>query len=257
LLNVNGSVVQDIMVGLVVGGASRQVVAAAVAAVVRAYASLGRSEESLPGLPAEDLVVSREVNERLQALAKPLYAQVVAGAPSHSARGLVAPDVQVRANAAKHQFMHEKPFSQVSMKEIRRAQRQQTLIEPTCPGQSWSQVADRMVLVQRHAQRTNIFEGRTIHLAREHIESIDMVSAVWEPLQQPVVGSLVRTTRSLKTDDKEPVSLKANTAGVVKKVDDDGDMLITFPDLEDEHWIFKSSCGELEIAGNVPRLRRL
>jgi hypothetical protein len=101
-----GSVVGHIMIGLVMGGASRHVVAAAAAAVVRGSVALGRADDPLLGLPADDPEVTREVNECFQAVAEPSYMHVVAGALVHSAQGLVSRDVQVRANAANHEFQH-------------------------------------------------------------------------------------------------------------------------------------------------------
>eukprot|EP00929_Paragymnodinium_shiwhaense_P016908 TRINITY_DN12563_c0_g1_i1.p1 TRINITY_DN12563_c0_g1~~TRINITY_DN12563_c0_g1_i1.p1 ORF type:complete len:195 (-),score=35.76 TRINITY_DN12563_c0_g1_i1:188-772(-) len=123
------STVQDIMIGLVRGGASRHIVAAAVAAIIRTTATLNPKLDGEPCLVIDDTEVDHEVDARLQALAQPIRAQVVAGRPVHSARHLVPADVQVRANGAKHQFCHEKPFSDVSAADVRKAQRGQRCSE--------------------------------------------------------------------------------------------------------------------------------
>ena len=113
-----GSVVQDIMSGLVLAGATRHIVAAAAAAIVRAVASLPGG-----GSAPEDPAVAEEVKERLDAIAPAITAQVCAARPFHSSHGLVDASTHIRANAARHQFVHDKPFAEVSLKEIRSAQR--------------------------------------------------------------------------------------------------------------------------------------
>ena len=117
------SVVVAVMQGLVRGGASRHVVAAAAAAIYRS--ALATANGDLGG--TDDPFIEAEVHARLQAIRPSIRAQVkvaeVGGHNCHSAAGLVPPDTLVRANVAKHDFVLGKPFARLSSLELRRAQR--------------------------------------------------------------------------------------------------------------------------------------
>ena len=71
--------------------------------------------------PSDDMASDSELVARLAAQVAPLRAQAVAKA--HSSRGLVPSEVHLRANAARHQFRHSKPFDELSLRELRAAQR--------------------------------------------------------------------------------------------------------------------------------------
>ena len=69
-----------------------------------------------------------EITSRLAAIKPALEAQLnaskVSGLNHHSAHGLVEPEIQTRANAAKHAvFQMNKPFAAHSTKELRQRRR--------------------------------------------------------------------------------------------------------------------------------------
>ena len=106
----------DLLSAVAASRASRQVVAACTSALWRLERGCGLPE------PSE---IEEEIADRLAAIAVPLKAQVLAGGQAHTSRGLVPDDACLRANGAKHQFMHNKPFHEVPNSAIRKAQRGQ------------------------------------------------------------------------------------------------------------------------------------
>ncbi len=110
--------VEAMFVGLAKGAASRQVVAAAAAAVVRCFM------EKYSGVSKVEVLVQ----DRLDLIAHSLRAQVAeglaSGAEVRSAANLVSPGALLRANAAKHQGFHRPELvSAVPERELRRRQR--------------------------------------------------------------------------------------------------------------------------------------
>jgi hypothetical protein len=104
--------------GLAKGAASRQVVAAAAAAIFRCSAEHSKCQSETEGL----------VQDRLGLIAKALHAQVAVGLATgtnfHSASSLVHPSTLLRANAAKHQgFQNRELLSEVPDRELRKRQR--------------------------------------------------------------------------------------------------------------------------------------
>jgi hypothetical protein len=113
------STVVAIFEGLARGAASRQVVAAAAAAVFRCASATCRSTCS---------EVERHVKDRLGLIAQPLRAQVAeglaTGSSSRNAAHLVSRDTLVRSNAAKHQgFQSDVLISEVPLGVLRNRQR--------------------------------------------------------------------------------------------------------------------------------------
>ena len=98
--------------GAAAGGGSRLVVAACVAAIIRA---------------SGDHPFEAEVSARLAAVEKALQAQLLAsqaiGHSHHSAQGLLPQGDIVRANAAKHAFGLQVPFAAADLPTLRAAQR--------------------------------------------------------------------------------------------------------------------------------------
>ena len=112
------------LAALATAGASRHVVAAALAAGLRVIAHLsGVAPEPDP-----------ELGARLTALRVVLSAQQAAardGHPQHSARGLVSADELLMANAARHQF--SECFERATPASARRSQRGQRKPRGTAP----------------------------------------------------------------------------------------------------------------------------
>eukprot|EP00746_Dinoflagellata_sp_MGD_P011296 gnl/MRDRNA2_/MRDRNA2_123632_c0_seq1.p1 gnl/MRDRNA2_/MRDRNA2_123632_c0~~gnl/MRDRNA2_/MRDRNA2_123632_c0_seq1.p1 ORF type:complete len:330 (-),score=74.12 gnl/MRDRNA2_/MRDRNA2_123632_c0_seq1:85-1011(-) len=121
-LSSQAELAMSMMIGVVHGGASRHVAAAVAAAIMRCKADLHKHV-----CDDADLIIE-DVQQRMQAIIPALAAQSKAARSSgvnvHSARGLITPEQNLRANAAKHVgFETEKPFAQMTNQELRRRQR--------------------------------------------------------------------------------------------------------------------------------------
>ena len=110
--------IEAMFLGLAKGAASRQVVAAAAAAIFRCSAEYGKCQSEIEGL----------VQDRLGLIAKALHAQVAVGLATgtnfHSASSIVHPSTLLRANAAKHHgFQNRELLSEVPDRELRKRKR--------------------------------------------------------------------------------------------------------------------------------------
>ena len=111
-------------------------------------------------------------------------------------------------------------------------------------------------MLRRHAQSREVADNKVVALAKEHIESIGLEAAQWEPLQEPVSGLLVRPSSNIESDDTNPVLLQEHAVGVVTEIDGDGDIFVAFPGAKNSQWIWQYSFDELEVASNLPRCKR-
>jgi hypothetical protein len=136
-----GMVVTAMFKGLSAGGATRHVVAAAAAAVLRTLQRDGlqllhTEPVVLQAVPMQaklepgDAQLESLLLDRLAMIAPALRAQVAAGllgCNCHSAKGLVEPEVALRANVAKHaSFETGDLLSRLPAAELRRRQRGRT-----------------------------------------------------------------------------------------------------------------------------------
>jgi hypothetical protein len=249
----HGSVVQDIMTGLVLAGATRHIVAAAAAAIVRAVAPTPDGDRA-----HDDPAVVEEVKERLDALAPAISAQVCAAIPLHSSKGLVDASTHIRANAARHQFNHEKPFAEVSIKEIGRLQRSSR----DNPHSSASEQSERPGLVDAWA---NLVVRKMVSVPsrpREFFPDISPVyfqlgppSGRWVPLNNPQDGTRVRVARHVETIDELPAVLPPGLKGFIINVDEDGDAQAFFPAIGPDcalKWIAEDSFKRFEMFVEAP-----
>ena len=113
-----------VMRGLAQGGAGRHAIAAAASALLRTAPSASGSGEDLGGAEGEE---EEEVASRLAAIRPAILQQVrvaaTTGLNHHAAGGLVPPDIQVRSNVAKHEFVLGRPFGELSVAELKKKQR--------------------------------------------------------------------------------------------------------------------------------------
>ena len=75
-------------------------------------------------------------------------------------------------------------------------------------------------------------------------------SAAWEPIDELVVGNVVRVeTRFETADEPLQVMVAKSTKGVVEHVDSDGDALIRFPSLGglrcNTRWVLSADFGKM------------
>ena len=113
-----GEALVSSVAALASAGATRHVVAAALAAGLRVIASAQHPRSS------EVLSCEEDIEARLKALRVVLEAQLAAsrqGRAQHSASGLVSTDANVMANAARHEF--SKPFVDLTPAGARQLQR--------------------------------------------------------------------------------------------------------------------------------------
>jgi hypothetical protein len=189
--------VEAMFVGLAKGAASRQVVAAAAAAVVRCVMEQYRGVSKVEVL----------VQDRLDLIAHALRAQVAeglaSGAEVRSAANLVTPGALLRANAAKHQgFDRPELISAVPERELRRRQRgrRRTTAIVGCEGERFKEQ-----VAEEEAMRQVAVEKAAVQQAAEEVEA--------ELKKQAELKA-----KQVEQQIAEKVLLQANKTAMVAKV---------------------------------------
>ena len=135
-----GEALASSLAALSSAGASRKVVAAALAAGLRTIASLQQSR------PSVELACEEDIEARLKALRVVLVAQLAAsrqGRAQHSASGLVSTDANVMANAARHEFSKQfVALTPAGARQLQRGRRRPALrpaaTSPSCASRAFS-----------------------------------------------------------------------------------------------------------------------
>lgn len=109
------------------------------------------------------------------------------------------------------------------------------------PASRWVALTERAMRVNRHKQVSDSTR------AMAKIEAFDLSGATWEPLVEPSVGMIVRSSRQFHSNNVQyQVRVGACELGVISHIDEDGDIQVFFEGLDAQQWILQSNFGCLE-----------